>query len=58
MKLEDVPRYYDHAAHRYDKRLRFWFDKILGIESFRAFVLNVSDRAWIIHKTMGGASCG
>lgn len=35
MKLEDVPRYYDYAAKRYDKRLRFWFGIVLRIESYR-----------------------
>jgi len=35
MKLADVPIYYDSAASRYDKRLKFWFGNVLRIESYR-----------------------
>lgn len=35
MRLQDVPRYYDRAAERYDRRLDLWFGKVLRLGPLR-----------------------
>ncbi len=35
MQLHEVPRYYDRAAAKYDRRLAFWFGRVLRIEGWR-----------------------